>query len=572
MPPIRPSSRVKQLYSEHRAYYERFEKNEFDRSRAYYQGRFATGAGASGSAERAGTGPLYATKNIIYAVADSATAALLGSNPTVSPKPLNLPAQAMMMPASGLLEWVFSVCKMRRRSATTLMDSVLCKRGVFKTGWDAANDRPIIRAVDPTRLFFDLTARDPDDIGYFLETTVLPWSSFETKVAAGRYRMPSDLRPDSYPRWLFDHSAWDRASRVHDVGAWVNIIEFYDRDRGRVVHYNDQTDEVVFEAETDYFPYDMYVLNHSGTDCLGLSEVQLILDQQQTVNDMLTLLKRIAYLQMPRTLFDKGRVTGEDLNKAVAASVGAFVGIRLKNPELGRNLAAAFFPMPYPEHPEGVVAYKSMTEDDAAFISALAKSARGEIGNARTATEMAIIEAQLKMRLASREGNLNEAMEGVAAKAFWLCQRFMSQPKLVRVSGSKWTSVSHESLRDIEMEWKMVAHNPIRNNPAVMAETLIQVMPILQVAPNVDQLRLAEEVVNLLGLPQRILIPEDEARALMAAAAGAAQPPAPEAALAQEQSPAAAAGVPGPEEPDTGSGADLWRRLADRNFGVAPSA
>jgi len=397
-----------------------------------------------------------------------------------------MPAQGMLLQANGLMEWIFSQTVMRRRAATTLMDAVLCKRGVFKTGWDAVNDRPIIRAVDPTRLFFDLTARDPDDLSYFMEATVMPWTTFMARVESGRYRMPQGIRPDSYPRWLFDHSHWDQAARVRDVGAWASVIEFYDREMGKVVHYSPQVDEVLFESQTDYIPYSMYVLNQSGTDCLGISEVQLVLDQQQSINDMLTLSKRIAYLQIPRILYDKGRVTGEDLNKAVAASVGAFVGLRLHNPEQMRNLAAAFFPMPLPEHPQVIYDHKKMAEDDAAFVSALTKSARGEIGNARTATEMAIIEAQLKMRLSSREGNFNEAMEDVAKKAFWLCQRFLAKPKLVRVSGSQWGQVSSRTLHDVEMDWRMVAHNPIRNNPAVMAETLLQVLPILQAAPNVS--------------------------------------------------------------------------------------
>ena len=60
--------------------------------------------------------------------------------------------------------------------------------------------------------------------------------------------------------------------------------------------------------------------------------------------------------------------------------------------------------MPQPQNPQGVQEFVARQEDDAAFISALAEAARGQVVGARTATEMAIIDAQMRTRLATREG------------------------------------------------------------------------------------------------------------------------------------------------------------------------
>ena len=68
---------------------------------------------------------------------------------------------------------------MRRRAATALIDAVLCKRGIFKTGWNAAEDRPVTRVIDPSAVFFDMTVRDVEDIRYWLEATVVPYSEFK---------------------------------------------------------------------------------------------------------------------------------------------------------------------------------------------------------------------------------------------------------------------------------------------------------------------------------------------------------------------------------------------------------
>lgn len=532
MPAARPSPRLRTLWREHRQFYESFEAETFDRARRFYQGKFHTG----------GSRGLYATKNIVYAIADSAISSLIGSNPSVSPIPRNAAATRVVKQAQGLMDWILDTNRIRRRLSLAVLDAVLCGRGVLKTGWDAVTDAPIIRPVDPSRLFFDLTARDPDEISYFMEATVIPMTAFEARVAAGRYRRPENLKPDRYPDWLLNTSAWGNPANVNSVGAWVSVVEVYDRETNTVTHYSDQYDEVLYEGEASYIPYDMFFLNHSGTDCRGLSEVSLVLDQQQTINDMLTLLKRISYLQIPRILYDSGRITGEDLNKAVEANLGAFVPLRLKSPELGRNLGAAFFPMPYPEHPAGVAAFKAMNEEDAAFVSALTKASRGEIENARTASEVMFVESKIRNRLVNREGNVNDAFEGAAARAFWLAQRYMTKPKFVRIAQAEWAEIGAANLRDVHMDWRMVAHNPARTNPAVQAETLMQALPVLMQAPNVDQAALVEELVGLMGINARFLRPADAPSApagpapseippeLLAALQGAPPPAVPDAA------------------------------------------
>ena len=265
----------------------------------------------------------------------------------------------------------------------------------------------------------------------------------------------------------------------------------------------------------------MFSLNQSGIDCLGMSEVQLVLNQQETINDLLTHMKQITYLQVPRVMYDSGRVTEEDLNKAVEASAGSFVGVNPSNSEALRSLSTLFYEMPIPDSPTGVKEFIARQEEDAAFISALAEAARGQVAGARTATEMAIIDAQLRTRLATREGHLNDALEDVAKKVFYLCKKYMKTNRLVRISGStKWQELTHKDLVDVEVDFEIVSYNPIRRNPGMMAETLIQMLPFLSQNENVNIRRLTEEILSNMGLPSRILIPEED---ILAAKQQAAQ-------------------------------------------------
>jgi len=505
------ASKLSKLIDRHLNYYKRSEKKDFDKARRFYRGNFFTSTDSDVMGMSSNS--YLCSKNIIYAIADTAVSALLGPNPSVGAVARTPRSQEAAPSVTGLVDYVFDSNKFRRKAATTLIDAVLCKRGIFKTGWDAKRDIPIIRAINPSSIFFDLTVRDSDDIRYWIEATVISYDEFKARVKSGKYKadLVKEVTPDRYPKWLLDENQKSSTDTVRDAFQWVTIYEYYDRERGIMQHYIKQADAVVFEDKIDYIPYSMFSLNQSGIDCLGLSEVQLVLKQQETINDLLTHMKQITYLQVPRVMYDSGRVTEEDLNKAVDSSAGSFVGINPSNSEALRSLATLFYEMPIPDSPSGVKEFIARQEEDAAFISALAEAARGQVAGARTATEMAIIDAQLRTRLATREGHLNDAIEDVAKKVFYLCKKYMQTNRMIRVSGStKWAELSHKDLVDIDVDFEIVSYNPIRRNPGMMAETLIQMLPFLSQNENVNVRRLTEEILTNLGLPSRILIPEED--------------------------------------------------------------
>jgi hypothetical protein len=516
--------KLSNLIDRHRRYYESYEKKSFDKARRYYRGDFWYRSEDLLTTDSARN--MLCSKNLIYAITDTAISALLGPNPKVAANPRNPESQAAVPAVNGLIDYVFESNNVRRRAATALIDSVLCKRGIFKVGWDINADRPVIKVVDPAALFFDLTVRDVDDIRYWLEATVLPFEEFKRRVESGQYRDVdlSQIQPDRYPKWILGGQSGDQSDRVRDAFKWITVWEYYDREEDVVMHYIHQSDKVVFKAKIDYIPYSMFSLNQSGVDCLGLSEVQLVLNQQETVNDLLTHMKQITYLMIPKILYDSGRISEEDLNKAVEATTGAFIGINPENSESLRTLATLFYEMPMPQNPAGVKEFTARQEEDAAFISALAEAARGQVTGARTATEMAIVDAQMRTRLTTRKGHVDAALTDVAAKIFYLCKKYMKSEKMVSVSGSRrWEAVNISTIRDVDMSFNLVSYNPVQQNPAVLAETLVQMLPFLVNDPNIDVRRLTEEVVRGLGFPETILLSEQEAVEKIAAQTQLAQ-------------------------------------------------
>jgi hypothetical protein len=82
----------------------------------------------------------------------------------------------------------------------------------------------------------------------------------------------------------------------------------------------------------------------------------------------------------------------------------------------------------------------------------------------------------------------------------------------------------------VDVNFSMVSYNPIRQNPSVMAETLLKLYPVFAQSENINKRLLDEELVNGAGLPAKLVIPQEEIDAQkqammeqqMAAAQGAA--------------------------------------------------
>lgn len=518
-------AKLQDLVEHHLDYYRNNEKNNFDRARAYYRGDFWDESVSKSADLDHRLAKMYAQKNLVFAISDTATSSLLGPNPRVAAMPRHPESVEFAGAATSLLAWGFDKVKMRSRAGLALTDAVLCKRGVFKTSWDGTRDIPVVSNPNPATVFFDLTARHPDDIRYWLQACPLTPQAFARKVKSGRYKLKEggdEIKAEAAPDWMLDDVQKNSLQNFSSIDQRVMVYEFYDCASGTVVHYHKDTDTVLFKGTLEYVPFDLFSLNHSGVDCLGLSEVQLILDQQTNINQLLTLWKRIVYLQVPKILYDAGKIDSKDLDLAMDAIVGSLVPVEAEGVEDLRNFASLFYAMPMPDVPEAVIQFIQRLEGDAGFVSALAEAARGQVAGAKTATEMSIINAQMRNRLATREGHLNEAIEGVGSKMFYLMQRFMKRPKMTRVSGSEmFTHIPLQKLRHLQMDFEMVSYNPIRKNPAVLLETLQAMVPLLAQAPNIDIYKLFEELVKGLGLPSDIIIPEEKARAAQAQAQAA---------------------------------------------------
>ena len=499
------AERIEHLIDAHRNYYESHEKDAFDRARALYRGMHFNSQNVEDR--------FLCSENMVFSVAESAISSMLGPNPRVAARAATQEAETVAPSVTAFMDWCFRHVKMRKRAALALVDATLCNRGVFKTTWSKEDDAPVVRSVDPSMLFFDLSVRDTEDIRYWMECTVLSFDQFKARVKSGKYRGAGDVEADSYPAWAVGPDADVNDQKVRDATQWVEVWEVYDVEASKVYHYVPNGSRIVFEDDLLYVPYTVFSLNHNGIDVRGLSEVQLILPQQESINELLTFWNKVVHLTVPRILYDAGLVAEEDLSAAVSAAVGSFVPIHLATDTPGA-LAEAFYEAPTPTMPQQVLDFLGKQEQITSFVSALAEAARGQVTGARTATELALIDAQLRTRLSNRVGNLAEALEDVATKCLWLSSNFMKEERQVQISGSsEWVDMTSESLSAADVSFEMIAYNPVSSNPAVEAEMFLGLLTILKESPNFDQRAIDEYMVETQNLPTKLLRPKEEIEA-----------------------------------------------------------
>lgn len=525
-------AKLRDLYEAHKAFFESNEKPLFDRTLRYYNGDFYDlRAGAdptwNGSRDRKAA-RTYATKNLVYAITDSATSVLVGQRVAAAMIPRNRKSEELRPQVDSYVNWVFDENKMRRKASLAVLDAALRRRGIFKAVWDKSKNRTEVVVVDPARLFFDPAVRVFEEIGYFMEVVPMEWDEFKRRVASGDYAADriADVRPDAFPEWLFEEQQKNRD--IYKMKKWVLVIEYYDIRNLTVKHYVPDSDLVVFEDDIPFNPYSMFSLNHNGRNCLGLSDVHLVLNDQEMVNDMLTLLKDVAYLSIPRLAYNAGLLEENEVAAIYGdGEAGAIYPLRPKNANPGMDLRSMIYNVPTPQFPDQPAAAADRCEGNAAFVTAFASGQRGEVRNVRTATEVAFIESQLRDRTANRAANFYDAIAEIAAKCLRYAQLYQPEesPVEVRSGGSgEWMTIGRE-IADVSADFQAIAWSPITHNPLVVGEKLLELYQLFAESEAVDENGIMAEIFERFGLPKIYLRTPEQIEEMRAQAAAAAAPP-----------------------------------------------
>jgi hypothetical protein len=486
------------------------EREQWDEARAWMQGRYWTPLSGQSEWE-----VMKTSSNIAFALVETAVASMVPRHPQITCQP-RLPMDPDdVLARERYVNMALDASKFRRELHLSVQDCVLCGRSIYKTTWSRSLKRPIVRAIDPRSLIFDLTARRVEDIKYYCEVTVISKEEFDRRVTEKYYTLPqgkSAPEGDKYPAWLQDSDGMTGTGPSTTSGSgyrdlrnwqpWITIYEWYDTVEKRMTHWHDGFDKPLLDLPNEYVPYTLYSLNSNAQDCRGLSEILLVKPNIEAVNQLLSYMMILVRLQIPRILYNAGLITQEEVAKLQGAEPGAWVGFSLP-PGGAAAIRDAFAQAPIPNIPPEVQLLLSKEESIISYVSAMAEAARGQVTGARTATELALIEGQLRTRLQARQANVDDATVDVGAKMLYLAGKKLEEPVQLRIGSDAqgnptWAAIKPSQLADVDVLFEVVPYSPLDNNRAVVEERFLAQLPILAGRPNCDQALLNDEIVRVL--------------------------------------------------------------------------
>ena len=533
----------------HVATYERGDKAMMDQLLRYYQGKFYTSeTGQSESdLERTSVG-------LTFAIVETALTSLVSPNPAITAVARNRAEEERIRACEAFVNNALDASNYRQEQGLYVFDSVLYGRGITKTAWSAKKDNPVVRATDVRTTFFDLTARRPDDIRYWIEATLLSSTQFKERIRINDYASwAGEINPDAYPKWMLtDTGATVDRESLKNYQKWHVVYEIHDLEADKVVHIIPGDPRPVMVDKLVYNPYDLTTLNTNGEDCRGLSEIALISPNQEEVNNLLTYWLNIVRACVPKGVYDPGELDGEQLGAAAKAGLNTWSPIRRVGGKSKGPLSDAIGMFPMPQVPPEALALLDKVWNNITIVSALAEAQRGQVTGARTATELALIEGQLRNRLSGRQKRIDAITSSVAEKMLLLMQKYKKNDEVLQQTGvDGWSAVSPDTLEGVKAAFKVVPYTAMESNRAVVQEQFKEFMMWAGKNPACDQRKLLQATVDIFDNPAlrryNIVLPEQvEAQEAAEAGAGAPPPggPSPEVLAAAAGQPPAATAVP----------------------------
>lgn len=487
-------------------YFEANERPNMDKLLDFYQGKFITKTTGDSESQ-----VLFASLNLTFAIVQTAMSSLVAKNPQVTAVATSPVDESQIKVTEAYTNLALKNTKYRAELTLGTFDAVVYGRGVFKTAWNVEQDMPSIRSVDIRSIFFDPTARRPEDIRWWVEARVMSEEEFQGLLKrpatpegfghpdpepqeVGVYRSSArDSSPGTYPKWLMSGQT-DR-EELKNFQPWYTIYEVYDVARKKVYHMLPGESEPLMCDDLVYCPYDILTLNPNGQDCRGLSEIALISPNQEEVNNTLTFMLNTLRTNVPKGTYDPERIEAAQLAEAQKAGLGTYSPLKDASPNNPRPALEHF---PQVEFPQAAVQWLERLLTNISTVSALAQAARGQVTGARTATEIALVEGQMRNLLSSRQDKLDALTTDISQKVLFLLQKYKSKEETLQVTGQEgWVTLSPATLQGVRCRFDMVAYSPMESNRAVVQEQFTNLLQYLLNNPEIDQNQLMRALVEI---------------------------------------------------------------------------
>lgn len=472
--------------------------------------------------------------NYTYAYVDTMAASICPTNPQVSIDGRKKVAIAYAKNREMLANDTFKRDDLATKSRFMASWAAISGYGVSKTVWHFPSGRPRTFLVDPRRFFFDTTVPF-EDARYAFEATLVTRQEFEAKakpdaVGATTYNPEVASRANFtvVPKWLAD----ERSSQlgihqaVPEPYQMAVVYEFYDWASDKYYHFLDGVEEPLFEGPLPFKymrnPFEMVVFNPALSSHRGLSDVSLIANSQEHLNQIDSLELAHTYRSIPGLGFDSNSVDDPESSKSALQALnrpGGIVDFKVKS---GMNrLTDVLAPLPSPTLSPSFDRMRRQATNSISFILGLPDYQRGAVGGSDLATELALIDEALKTRTGWRLGRMMKWVNGIGRKYIALWREFMTKDEVAVIAspgkpehldivnlGFIAALTPEQAENETWYEFTTVPFSPTENDRLVTLRSLQQWAQVLINNPNVNQRMLLEKILSALGIDGLLVDPE----------------------------------------------------------------
>jgi len=508
----------------------RGERRDWDKYRSWYLSEswrahedLPTGAG-----DQTDEDELNLEANYPYAYIDTMIANVCPTNPQVTVTARREEKREIARFREALINETYRLNQTHKKLWKLATNTALCGRGILKTVWDFKKQRPEFRIIDPRHFMFDMSV-DWEDMRYCIEVTVLTKGQFHKRIKkqkrkGGTYnkKVAEKAKFASYPGWLQDQRR-DR-SMIHgaskEVFDWVVVYEFYDFEHSEYSHWIDDMETPLFTGKLPYRflknPFRMLTFNDNMTDTGGVSDIKLIANAYERLNEIDTLELWHAHASNPVTLINESMVDNtEDLKSALiqANLPGAMVGIQGKHKAPLRDLIGQ---TPTPQISPSFAKMRERCIHIIEFTLGIPAYSRGVVGVADVATEVALADTATRTRNGRRIKAVQDIVSWLATSAMSLYEEYLPADTelplrltdsqsvlLITREALKTRDPNKESVESIfDYDYDAVAYSPTENHRLLQLQKIQQYMDLLLQSPAVDQEKLMTKLLDLLGLSE----------------------------------------------------------------------
>ena len=558
---------IRELINAHRNK-ARTETDRWDKYRGAYMGDFygSSATAPQGSGGGGGTEDLSMETNFAYAFADTAVANICPTNPEV-----NVLARREAMAKAARYREALVNDTLDRIKAHKLLWQVatlacVYPRAFTKAVWNFRRNSPDFIARDPRYIWFDQSAGRWEDIRYLVEVTVLTKDEFDRRAKGPPENTqgggdPYPHLPDepiydvkvakgasftSYPAWLRDSSK-DRSTTnetSRDVLKWTVVYEVYDfSGEGRYYHFLEDAEDPLFVGELPYRfvrnPFSILTFNDNLNDIGGVSDVKLIWNALERLNELDTLMLWHAQTSIPMTLLNEGLCDNASHTKAQireGGAPGSVISVKGKQGASIKDIIA------YTDSPRLIPEFQQQRDrlnHTIEFVLGIPQYSRGVVGVADVATEVALADTATRTRNGRRQTAVNDLVKWMAQCIVGLYEEFMADddvlpvrltdatPEIVEITRASMQArdlLNSMGEEPMQFDYKVSAYSPAENNRLTQLRNLSQFLPVLIQSPAVDKTKLTKKLLELLQM-ENLMVPPEELQAQKAQGAAPIQAP-----------------------------------------------